>query len=190
MGPARQFSLPVRSSALTGPWAPPVGLIPPELPVHAPRIAVDSVPTTHAEATPVPTPAFSSCLVPHSLSSLTRALAAPQHSPHTMCTPRELRLHSSWSPLSHHRVCCLGELHPVTRDLGHPLIRSLPLCFSRSTLTGPFSAPPQLGRRRPVTSSCPDRCLRVLKPSLKVTNLTPPLISPCLPSVMHDYSLE
>jgi hypothetical protein len=98
-----------------------------------------------------------------------------------MRTPRELRRHSPWSPLSPHRVCCLGELHPVTRHPGHPSIRSFPLCFSRSTLTGPFSAPPQLGRRRPVTSSCPDRFLRVPEPSLKVTNITTPLISPCCP---------
>jgi hypothetical protein len=77
-GPVHQLWLPVRSSALAGPWAPPIGPVPPESPTHDPRVAVDSTPTTHAKATPVPTPTFSSCPVPHTLSSsLTRALAAP-----------------------------------------------------------------------------------------------------------------
>jgi hypothetical protein len=79
-----------------------------------------------------------------------------------------------WQPLSFCRACCLGELCPITRDLGQPSIRSLPLYFSRSTLIGPLSAPPQLRRCRPVTSSCPRRRSRVPEPSLKVTDLTCP----------------
>jgi hypothetical protein len=49
---------------------------------HDPLVAVDSTPTMHAEAAPT----FSCCSVPHSLSSLTRALTAPPHSPRTART--------------------------------------------------------------------------------------------------------
>jgi hypothetical protein len=49
---------PVHSSALTDRWVPSVGPFPSEPSAHDLRVAVDSTPTTHAEATPIPTPSF------------------------------------------------------------------------------------------------------------------------------------
>jgi hypothetical protein len=60
--------------------------------------AVDSTPTMHAEATPAPTQAISSCSHPTpSPSSLTRALAELQHSPRTVRTPGKPRRRMPWS---------------------------------------------------------------------------------------------
>jgi hypothetical protein len=81
-GPACQCWLPIRSLSLVYGSR----LSNPSLPnrrKHDPCVAVDSAATTHAEATPVPPPTFSSCPVTHTLtSSLTRALATPRYSPH------------------------------------------------------------------------------------------------------------
>jgi hypothetical protein len=53
--PARS---PVLSFTLANRWVPSVGLFPSEQPVHDLRVAVDSAPTMHAKAAPVPTPAY------------------------------------------------------------------------------------------------------------------------------------
>jgi hypothetical protein len=87
-------------------------------------------------------------------------------------------------------VYCLHELCLVTNNLEHPLVFSLPLYSSRSMFTRPFFTAQQLRCRRPDTPPCLDRLSRVPEPSLKVTNLTLPIFSPCLPSIVCDCSPE
>jgi hypothetical protein len=48
----------VLSCALANRWVLSVGPFPSEPPVHDLRFSVQSAPTTHAAATPVPTPAY------------------------------------------------------------------------------------------------------------------------------------
>jgi hypothetical protein len=49
---------PILSFALADRWVPSVGPFLSKPPVHDLRVAVDSAPTTLAEAAPVPTPTF------------------------------------------------------------------------------------------------------------------------------------
>jgi hypothetical protein len=134
---------------------------------------------------PAPTPA--------SLPSLAPTAELP-HSPHVarasedIAAVRRNPMCVLWSPSSPRCVCCLGELCLVTSDLGHPSVRSLTIYFPRSMLTDPFSTPQQLHRRRPEASPCPCRRSKVPVLSLKVTNLTLPLIFPSLPLSMSNQS--
>jgi hypothetical protein len=88
-------------------------------------------------ATPARARAFSGAR-PHSLA-LPR-IVAPQ--PSTLALSLALRAHPGSSTAVHHglvpvrrspssprRVCCLGELHLVTRDPRHPSVRSFPPLF-------------------------------------------------------------
>jgi hypothetical protein len=67
----------ILSLALADPWVPSIERFPPKPPAHDPLVVVESAPTTHVEAAPVPPWPFSSCPVRRSLSSpLTLARAA------------------------------------------------------------------------------------------------------------------
>jgi hypothetical protein len=153
-------------------------------PATPPRVRSFSRARTHSLA--LPCSVAPSTEHPRPLSRSASAHEAHHGPPRVRCGSM-LILRSPSSPC---RVCCLGDLRPVTCDPGHPLVRPLPLYFSWSMLTSPLSAPPQLRHHRHVTSPCLGHHSCIPKPSLKVTDLTPPLISPGLPLVMHDCSQE
>jgi hypothetical protein len=141
---------------------------------------VDSTPTTHAKATPT----FSSCPVPHSLSSSRiHALVAPPHLPRTARAPREL----------HHRRVPAVSVAPVSsastpaRDTHWFTPSPFVFHYSRSL---DLHRAAEGHRRRIKPSSCPCRRSSVSEPSLKVTKLSMPLISHSLPLCVRNCSLE
>jgi hypothetical protein len=78
-----------------------------------------------------------SCTPADPLVPLSRTTHAPvelRHGPSSV----------SWLPSSSCHVRCPGELRLLANNARHPLVCSLPFCFSRSTLTGPFSTLQQL----------------------------------------------
>jgi hypothetical protein len=137
----------------------------PSLP-NRPRTTHASLWTPRPRRTPRPRPSpprsFSSYLVPHSLPfpSLTHlqpSALAPRAHPGSSAAVRHGLAPALWLSSSPRRVCCLGELRIVTRDLGHPSVCPVPLCFSQSMHTGSLSAPLQHRRHRPVSLPCPGR---------------------------------
>jgi hypothetical protein len=114
----------------------------------------------------------------------------------TLRVPREFHRRTPWS---HARsavvvepsLCrCLDKLRLITRNPGCPSVHPLPLWFAWSMLTGAFLAQPKSRRHRPVSLLCPGRCSLAPESSLKVTVLTPPLISPALHLLTRDCSPE
>ena len=162
--------------------------------MHDLHVVVDYVPTTHAEAAPVPTLAFSSFLAParppHPSFAHSQPSALASHRAHAPGSSAAVRCDCApvqSPPLGACRVCCLSKLRHVTRSSGHPLVHPCPLWFAWSTLTSSLS---QLRCRRPVSSPCPGRRLCVPETSLKVTVIAPPLFFPVLHLLARNCSLE
>jgi hypothetical protein len=137
---------PVHSSALADRWVLSIGPFLSELLVHDLRVAVDSAPTTHAEAAPVPTPAFYSCLAPARPPLPSFAHSQPSelasHCAHAAGSSAVVRCDRTSilpPPLGAHHVCCLSKLCHVSRSSGQPLIHLRPLWFAWSTLTDSLS---------------------------------------------------
>jgi hypothetical protein len=144
---------------------------------------------THAKATPIPTPTFSNCLVPHSLSSsLTHALTAPQHSPRitrTQGTPPPSVVFSGLFH-GHHQAPVVSDApvsstsSPTTRDT--PQFALSPLSFTaraHRTLT----MQPELHHFSTQASLRPHCCSSIPESPLEVRKLPTPLISRLLPVV-------
>jgi hypothetical protein len=156
---------------------------PPEPPAHNQRVAVDSTPTTHAEAAPVrPSPPrpFSSCPVPHLLSSpLTRALAvlnsrlASRAHLGSFAAVRRGPSLVLWRSLSLCRARCLGELHLFASNMGHLPVCPQPLWFARSALTGVLPVQPKPRCHRPEGSLRPRHCSSAPESPLELSNPHP-----------------
>jgi hypothetical protein len=73
---------------------------------------------------------------------------------------------------------------------GHPLVRSFPVWFARSPLTGAFLAQPEPRRRRSEAPSHPCRPPSSPEFTLEVSNLPAPLIQQLLPFCPCDVSPE
>jgi hypothetical protein len=180
-GPHLSALLPVRSPALSVPWAPPVGTVPPNqsrspLWTH-PRPRV-SRPRPHAPE-PFLEPAHT-----HSPSS---AQLRPQ--PSTLALSLSTRAHEArrglppilWPPLSFCDVCCLSELRPFASNVGHLLVRPQHLWFARSVLTSFLTLQSELHHRRPEVSLRPRRCSGTPESAPNVRNSPTPLILRVLP---------
>jgi hypothetical protein len=111
---------------------------------HDPRIAMDSVPTTHAKAGPVPPQPFLATQYPtRSSSSLTRLvthlstrLAPCAHLGSSIAVRCGLRPVPQPSSGLHH-VSCPGELCLDASNSGHPSVRPFPIYISLIELTEP-----------------------------------------------------
>jgi hypothetical protein len=167
----------------------------PQLPPCMTRAhAVDSAPMTHAEAAPTPTPTIFVCLHPtRSPPSLTHALAELQHLPRTHVhqrSPAVVRrglglVSRPWQFLAVSVASVSFASTPATRDA--PRFAPSPLFLSaRAHWTSTMQ--PESCCRRPEASPHPCHRSKVPEPSLEVTNLPLPLISPFLPLCVRNRS--
>jgi hypothetical protein len=115
----------------------------PSLP-NRPRVAMDSVPTTHAEAAPVPPRPFLATQYPTRSSSSLTCLVMHLS---TRLAPRahlgsSTAIRCGLGPVPQpssglHHVCCPGELCLDASNSGHPSVRLFPVYISLIELTEP-----------------------------------------------------
>jgi hypothetical protein len=183
-GPRSSARLPIRSPALSVPWAPPVRAL-----RHG---------RTHDRAFPGHAPTRPSLFwSPHTLTRpppLSCALSrAPSPSLSLCARVREARCGLPpvlWPPLSFCRAHCLGELRPFASNVGHLLVRPKLLWFVLSALTGLFTWQLELRRCRPEASLRPRRCSSAPESPLEVNNSPTPLFPRVLSCLSHNCSLE